>query len=217
MRDYEAPNTKLKIVLAAGELFAEHGFDGVTTRSIARKAEITLGSLHYHFKSKNELYLETIQYIADKKEHKEIDDYLAEDPDILNRPQDISNMICRNIKDHFYHAMVQSNPEWGPKLIHREAIMPSAGWRIFHEKLLKPFHENYFKIFRHLNSQATDNEAHFWVFIVQSQMAMHCLFKHATAEIVGPENVTEDFYAEMAYRTAQTMTSYLGLPDPIIK
>ena len=55
-------DTKLALILAAGELFAERGLEGVSVRDIVGKAGTTLSSVNYHFGSKSGLYLETIRY-----------------------------------------------------------------------------------------------------------------------------------------------------------
>lgn len=46
-----------RIVAAAGELFAEHGVDEVTTQQIADKADIGTGTLFLYAKTKGELLL----------------------------------------------------------------------------------------------------------------------------------------------------------------
>ena len=45
-----------RILRAARALFAEIGFSAATTRAIARQAGVPLGSVHYHFESKEALY-----------------------------------------------------------------------------------------------------------------------------------------------------------------
>jgi AcrR family transcriptional regulator len=47
--------TKLKILDAAEELFAESGFSETSLRQITKKAEVNLASVNYHFGSKKEL------------------------------------------------------------------------------------------------------------------------------------------------------------------
>lgn len=47
--------TRRALIQAAALLVAEHGWDGVTTRQIARRAEVNQGLIHYHFGSKEEL------------------------------------------------------------------------------------------------------------------------------------------------------------------
>jgi len=49
-------NARERILIAAGELFAEHGFDGVSVADIAAASGISTGLVYYHFKDKQSLY-----------------------------------------------------------------------------------------------------------------------------------------------------------------
>jgi AcrR family transcriptional regulator len=49
--------TRARLLDAAGEVFAARGFRGATMREIAERARANLASAHYHFGSKEELYL----------------------------------------------------------------------------------------------------------------------------------------------------------------
>lgn len=52
--------TRSKIIEAAGQLFTEKGFKGVTVRAIATTAGVHLGALNYHFRTKEALYREVL-------------------------------------------------------------------------------------------------------------------------------------------------------------
>src|SRR5438132_13531244 len=49
-----------EILAAATRLFAERGFDGTSTREIAREAGAKHSLLFYHFRSKGDLYLAAV-------------------------------------------------------------------------------------------------------------------------------------------------------------
>ncbi|MCA9521465.1 MAG: TetR/AcrR family transcriptional regulator [Myxococcales bacterium] len=49
-------NTRERILRAAGECFAESGFDGASTRQIAERSGVNKALIHYHFKTKEELF-----------------------------------------------------------------------------------------------------------------------------------------------------------------
>lgn len=60
----ESPtSTKARILVAAQEVFAAKGFEGASTREIAAKAEVNISSLHYHWESKETLYLAIFERI----------------------------------------------------------------------------------------------------------------------------------------------------------
>jgi len=51
-----AIETRARLVDAALEVFSGHGFEGATTREIARRADVALAALPYHFTTKEALW-----------------------------------------------------------------------------------------------------------------------------------------------------------------
>ena len=51
-----AGTTRARILQAAEEEFADHGFDGVSVRQIALRADVPVALINYHFGSKEGLY-----------------------------------------------------------------------------------------------------------------------------------------------------------------
>lgn len=56
MSDPQKTSKKERILDAAEELFAVHGFDGVTIRQIAAKAQVDVALASYHFGKKRDLF-----------------------------------------------------------------------------------------------------------------------------------------------------------------
>jgi AcrR family transcriptional regulator len=52
------PETRDRLIDAAGSVFAERGYRGATMRQIAERAGANLAAAHYHFGSKQDLYRE---------------------------------------------------------------------------------------------------------------------------------------------------------------
>ena len=55
-------NTKTRLILAAGEVFARDGFRSATVREICRRAGTHLGAINYHFRDKEGLYAAVLDY-----------------------------------------------------------------------------------------------------------------------------------------------------------
>ena len=53
-------NTRDKILNAAGEVFAEQGFEGATVRAITERAGVNVAAVNYHFRDKAELYTRVV-------------------------------------------------------------------------------------------------------------------------------------------------------------
>ena len=59
-------STKARILRAAEQVFAERGFDGSSTREIAAHAGVNISSLHYHWASKETLYLAVFRDVFER-------------------------------------------------------------------------------------------------------------------------------------------------------
>ena len=48
--------TRMQIIKAAARIFAEHGYEGASIRSIVANADVNQAAINYHFGSKEGLY-----------------------------------------------------------------------------------------------------------------------------------------------------------------
>ena len=60
-KDIDSLSTKDKILVTAHKLFADKGFNGVSIRELAKLCDCNVASINYHFKNKENLYIETVQ------------------------------------------------------------------------------------------------------------------------------------------------------------
>lgn len=51
-----------KLLATAGALFAESGFDGVSTKQLAAGAGLSIGALYHHFATKGDAYCATLEW-----------------------------------------------------------------------------------------------------------------------------------------------------------
>ena len=77
--------TKERLLVVAGELFAERGFDSVSLRMITDRANVNLASVNYHFGSKEELIGAVVDDIVRPVNEKRLSllsliDYTRQDP-----------------------------------------------------------------------------------------------------------------------------------------
>jgi AcrR family transcriptional regulator len=60
IQNTEDSETVNRLLDAAEQLFGEHGFNGVGMRALAAEAKVNLGAATYYFRSKENLYIETV-------------------------------------------------------------------------------------------------------------------------------------------------------------
>ena len=77
--------TKERLLVVAGELFADRGFDSVSLRMITDRANVNLASVNYHFGSKEELIGAVVDDIVRPVNERRLSllsliDYTKEDP-----------------------------------------------------------------------------------------------------------------------------------------
>lgn len=58
----DAPEPRLKLLLAAEEAFARKGYDGATVRDICERAGMNVAAVNYHFGDKETLYVEAVKH-----------------------------------------------------------------------------------------------------------------------------------------------------------
>src|SRR5215831_603525 len=58
----KTPETRERLLEAAGEVFAKHGFRDTTIREICEKAKANVAAVNYHFGDKEELYAAVFDY-----------------------------------------------------------------------------------------------------------------------------------------------------------
>jgi AcrR family transcriptional regulator len=112
--------TRLQLIEAAGEVFAEVGFRNATVREICRRAGANVAAVNYHFGDKERLYIEVIRYSYQKA----FDKY----PPLLNVPADAP---AEKRLHAFVHSLLlrifeKGATAWHGKLMSREMIEPTS-------------------------------------------------------------------------------------------
>lgn len=119
--------TASRLIDAGKQLFAEHGYDGVSIRALTRRAGANLGSITYHFGTKQDFYEAVVSAVVDpSREH------LAEAVGTDGSPLDRIERFVRGIFEY-----LELRPEF-PRLI----MQHFAGARPLPEALRRVIHAN---------------------------------------------------------------------------
>jgi AcrR family transcriptional regulator len=179
-----AAESKQRLVEAGVELFARYNFDGVSTRTLATRAQVNLAAIQYYFGGKEGLYLAVARHIVEtvsmwtKPVLSRIEEALsAESPS-----KEASFMFLCDLLDHIMERALGSeeSKKW-MGIFMREQIEPTDAFDILYEGVLEPFHRAVCALIaRILNIPAEDSEAKLRAYAVSGQIF---IFHMARAEI----------------------------------
>ena len=162
-RQQQALETKVLILDAALEAFAELGFDSVSTYEVARIAGLSQGLVSYHYKTKAEMWRGVTKYLFGK-----LQDYM-----------DVHLPRCRSREKlqqgrHWIKTFVRFSAE-NPALV-RFMLEVSKhpdkqlDWMV--ETYVKPFYDTFLGFFDHLPSEHAPHG--FYMFVGASTLPFAC-------------------------------------------
>lgn len=125
-------DTRQRLLEAAGHVFADRGFRDATVREICSVAGVNVASVNYHFRDKQGLYREVIQYAACEAHSKYPPGRGLTDE---AGPAQRLGAFIRNYLDRL---LDEGRPAWHGRLISREMVEPTAVLDELAEKFVRP-------------------------------------------------------------------------------
>src|SRR5436309_2029197 len=106
------------LLVAAGEIFARHGYEAATVAEITRAAGTNVASVNYHFGDKHSLYLAVLRHSLPP----------PLDPSIkATEAHDSPEKQLTAFVFEFVRALIgEGRPSWGARIMAREIAQPTA-------------------------------------------------------------------------------------------
>jgi len=131
-------DTKYRIIEAAGEIFAEKGYEAATVREICDAAEVNIASIKYHFGGKEQLYLAVFQESLPLRSKSEDEEGTISQPALYQEDEDFPpeeqlREVIRHLTEHAVGlgkeckgpADQPQRPSWRRRLFLREKLQPT--------------------------------------------------------------------------------------------
>ncbi|MFT3789413.1 MAG: CerR family C-terminal domain-containing protein [Tepidisphaeraceae bacterium] len=130
-----AQETKRRLIEAAGEVFAELGYERATIKDITERAGVALAAVNYHFSDKQELYYQVLRHVYE------------EGVETLRALREVARSPERPAEERFREligkllrgALDPTKPDWHCDIKRREMQQPSDATDRFISDTLKPF------------------------------------------------------------------------------
>ncbi|MDB5328085.1 MAG: transcriptional regulator, TetR family [Phycisphaerales bacterium] len=128
-----AKETKRRLIEAAGEVFAQHGFERATIKEITDRADASVAAVNYHFSDKQELYDQVVQYVHERGD--ETFKACGDVPTDLPPKERLKAFVAQLVS----HVLDPSQPTWRCQIKTREMQHPSAATERFIEQSIRPY------------------------------------------------------------------------------
>lgn len=133
---------RLRLINAAVELFAEHGYDGASTRDIAARAKQNIAAIAYYFGDKEGLYAAVLEEFFRRK-HAEAGASIAAARALRDDPARTPDRLLQEIRTWLrasVMALAQEDRESHAfmRLMMREQFAPTKTFRKFFSRMLDP-------------------------------------------------------------------------------
>jgi AcrR family transcriptional regulator len=211
---YEEPEgTKLALIMAAGELFAEYGIDGPGVRAIAEKAGVNIAAINYHFGSKENLFVETFRYVISHEKDVHAADFFKEAGKDIS-PYKASVLLYRYVKEKFNAHFSKKQPRWFNLLVMRAMLDPSPSLQTLVEEVFRPEMDAFVSYIQKANSTISPEDAILLDFFLVGQIFFYALSRVPILMALKKEDYDKAFIDRAADQIARAMLSRIGLPQP---
>ena len=130
----DARDPRERILSAAGQEFAEHGYEAATVRDICAQAGVNVAAVNYYFGDKRRLYIESVKH-AHEERVREVPqpDWPPGTPAAEKLRGFVRNMLDR--------MLGSGQPPWQVRLMMREVLQPTEACRELVEDYIRPHFE----------------------------------------------------------------------------
>jgi AcrR family transcriptional regulator len=176
----EQDPTKVRLIEAAGEEFADKGFDATRIRSICDRAGANVAAVNYHFGDKEQLYVETV--LDAHRCSMELGEY---DAAVAAGPAE----QLRSFIHHFLTRVLAINhpQDWRHRLMLREMLQPTSASDVLVRESIRPHFERLQQVMRQFCPEADERKLNALTFSVIGQCLHYKMARPVTERLIGQE------------------------------
>jgi len=211
-----AEKTQKALIDAAGELFALHGYDRVTTRAIAELSGENQGGIHYHFGGKEGLLDAAVESaIQCSWTIEELERLVRVELPSGDSPEHYASIVVRMMDLMIESIFSTDRPWWGMTLLFR--VLTDAGdiGRKFVDSLMRPHLELTAEIARAIQPEMTEEESQLWAVACTAQVKHFAMMRQAMLHFLNTDEYTDQQVAAIRKTILKNTLGGLELPLPV--
>lgn len=198
-------DTRTKLLEAAGQIFAEKGYETATVREICRGADVqNIAAINYYFGDKENLYREAVKVAF--KGHGPV---LARPTFPEGTPTAVK---LRKFVEAFASELIGERREpWHFHLMSRELAQPTEGCLAFVREFARPHFEVLTAILREVRPDADHETLNLTALSIVGQVIHHRCARTIIAQLVGDEECARYTAERVGRHIADFSLAALGL------
>jgi len=201
-------DTRQRLLEAAGEVFAEKGFQAATVREICGRAEANLAAVNYHFGDKERLYVEAVQHAHHSGDSVPQPRWSADTPPATKLREYVHGLLTR--------LLDQRRPSWHAQLMAREITDPTNACRALVESYIRADFEVLDEILSELLPPGTsDTDRHLVAFSVVGQCLHFKIHRPIAIFLVGEEEIASHDIERLTEHVAHFSLAAVGKQPPV--
>jgi AcrR family transcriptional regulator len=171
--------TKARLLQAAGEEFAEKGFECARIRAICDRAQANVAAVNYHFGDKEQLYVQAVleAHRCGIETGEGGEDESAEPAEQLRGF--IRHFLCRVLSLH-------DPDDWRHRLVIREMLHPTSASDVLIREAIRPRFDRLVGILRRFCPDAEERKMHALAFSVIGQCLHYKMARPIAVRLVEP-------------------------------
>jgi len=204
-------DTKGRLLAAASELFAAHGFHATTMRDIAARAHVNLASGHYHYGSKKDLYLEVLRaQFADIRALLAQRGALRGEHELatLTRPE--LEALLRRRTTAMLELLIGPPPGLHATLMQREMVDPSEALPIIVDEFIRLMMRETEQIVVHLEPRLRRRQVRYCAFSIIGQCLFYRFTMPAMLQMMGRQRYPRGIASTLAQHVTEFSLGGLG-------
>ena len=201
-------DTQLRLLDAAGQVFAERGFKAGTIRQICDRAGVNLAAVNYYFRDKERLYAEAVKHACRGRiEQVPLPEWPADMPAVERLRSFIHVALER---------MIGEGKAWHTQLLLRELTQPTAACAEWVSEYIRPMSDVLQSILAELLPPDTPVLKRYLVaFSIVGQCFHYKVNRPIIEQLLGSEQATKLDRREIANHIADFTLAALGLARPL--
>ena len=218
MKKYaSSEQTRQTLINAAGELAAETGFPNVSTRAIALRANENIGSIHYHFGSKEQLFEAVVQEVIKRCSAYPVSMAIEPFYNVLDTPAGQSEALRAIVKREITLLFDPDYPLWHSRVIYQLMQQKSRLQDMMVKEIFNPIVDTVASLIKRIDSSLDSQETFLIITQMISPIASHADYMSYCLKHLGTDHYSAEYLQKMEDMIVRQTELVLGLSSEKVR